>query len=76
MKTYFKSAVGNLYLMIDDEQLKVAVTHSDDAVKGLDIMKTTISYNRYLTESTDSSKWISSTETEFSNVVSQVISGY
>ena len=76
MKTYFKSTVGNLYLMIDDEQLKVAVTYSDDVVKGLDIMKTSISYNRYLTESTDTSKWISSNETDFNNIISEVNSGY
>jgi hypothetical protein len=76
MKTYFKSVVGDLYLMIDNEQLKVVITHSHDSVKGLDIMKTTSSYNRYLTESTDESKWISSNETQFNDVISQVISGY
>ena len=76
MKTYFKSTVGNLYLMIDDEQLKVVITHSNDVVKGLDIMKTTKSYDRYQTESTDTSKWISSNETEFNGIVSQVVSGY
>ena len=76
MKTYFKSTVGNLYLMIDDEQLKTVVTHSDDVVKGLDVVKTTISYNRYLTESTDTSKWTPSNEEDFNGVVSQVVSGY
>lgn len=62
--------------MIDNEQLKVVITHSDDVVKGLDVMKTTTSYERFLTESTDTSKWVSSNETEFNDVVSQVVSGY
>ena len=62
--------------MIDDEQLKVAVTHNDDVVKGLDVMKTTISYDRFVTESTDTSKWTPSNEEDFNSVVSQVVSGY
>lgn len=76
MKTYFKSIIGDLYLMIDDVKLQVVTTHSDNFVKGLDIIKTSSAYTRYTNESTDTSKWTPSDETSFNDCASQVISGY
>ena len=56
MKTYFKSIVGDVYMMLDDDKKQVVLCSSFSNVKNIDILTSESNYNRYITESQNSTQ--------------------
>ena len=73
MKTYFKSIVGDVYMMLDDDKKQVVLCSSFSNVKNIDILTSESNYNRYVTESQDSTKWYASDEASYLVVQNDVI---
>jgi len=72
MKTYFKSTYGSVKLMIDSDNSKLILTQYDDKSKLINVVTDTDSYNRIVTDSTDTEKWVLSDEETFNSILSQV----
>jgi glycosylphosphatidylinositol transamidase (GPIT) subunit GPI8 len=73
MKTYFKSTVGDVYMMLDNDRKQVVLCSSFSNVKNIDILISESNYNQFLEESTDSTKWLNSDETFYLVVQNDVI---
>jgi len=73
MKTYFKSIVGDVYMMLDDDKKQVVLCSSFSNVKNIDILISESNYNRYVTESQNSTKWYTSDEASYLVVQNDVI---
>jgi glycosylphosphatidylinositol transamidase (GPIT) subunit GPI8 len=73
MKTYFKSTVGDVYMMLDNDRKQVVLCSSFSNVKNIDILISELNYNQFSEESTDSTKWLNSDETSYLVVQNDVI---
>jgi glycosylphosphatidylinositol transamidase (GPIT) subunit GPI8 len=73
MKTYFKSTVGDVYMMLDNDRKQVVLCSSFSNVKNIDILISESNYNQFLEESTISTKWLNSDETSYLVVQNDVI---
>jgi hypothetical protein len=73
MKTYFKSTVGDVYMMLDNDRKQVVLCSSFSNVKNIDILISELNHNQFLEESTDSTKWLNSDETSYLVVQNDVI---
>jgi hypothetical protein len=73
MKMYFKSIIGNVYMLLDDDKKQVVLCSSFSNVKNIDILTSESNYNRYVTESQDSTKWSSSDEASYLVVQNEII---
>jgi len=73
MKTYFKSIVGDVYMMLDNDRKQVVLCSSFSNVKNIDILISESNYNQFLEESTISTKWLNSDETSYLVVQNDVI---
>jgi glycosylphosphatidylinositol transamidase (GPIT) subunit GPI8 len=73
MKTYFKSIVGDVYMMLDNDRKQVVLCSSFSNVKNIDILTSESNYNQFLEESTISTKWLNSDETSYLVIQNDVI---
>jgi hypothetical protein len=73
MKTYFKSIVGDVYMMLDNDRKQVVLCSSFSNVKNIDILISELNHNRFSEESTDSTKWLNSDETSYLVIQNDVI---
>ena len=73
MKTYFKSTVGDIQLMLDDETKKIQLLQLNSFTKSIAEFVSEITYNKFLSQTTDINKWTSSTEEEFNSTKNEVI---
>ena len=73
MKTYFKSTVGDIQLMLDDETKKIQLLQFNSFTKSIAEFVNEVTYNKFLSQTTDINKWTSSTEEEFNSTKNEVI---
>jgi hypothetical protein len=74
MKNYYKRTDLVQHIMIDMENNYVVVVYSTSAVKWLSVITNVETFTFYVNESTDETKLIPITETEFNNIKNEVIS--
>lgn len=72
MKNYFNRPETNVYIKIDDVANNVVFVNNSTNVKSINIITDTGAYTTYVSESTDSTKWITTTEETFNSVVASI----
>ena len=75
MKNYFNRPNTNVYIALDDEKNQVVFINNSTIAKNiLVITDQAVAYSNYITESADSTKWITSDETTFNTVYNNIVS--
>jgi hypothetical protein len=75
MKNYFNRPNTNIYIALDDEKNQVVFINNSTIAKNiLVITDQAVAYSNYITESADSTKWITSDETTFNTVYNNIVS--
>lgn len=72
MKNYFNRPETNVYIRIDDEVNNVVIVNSSTNVKSINIIKDSGAYSTYVSDSTDITKWVGTTEETFNSMVASV----
>ena len=74
MKTFYKSLIDNLYLMMDDSKKQYVITSTNQTIKNIVIFNREEIYNLLMNEVTDETKWLVSDETTFNSIITDVTS--
>jgi hypothetical protein len=74
MKNYFKRTNTEQHIMIDNDSNYVVIVYSAPVVKTINVVTNIETFNNYVSESTDETKMISVTESDFNNIKNIVIS--
>jgi hypothetical protein len=74
MKTYYKSLIDNVYLMMDDSKKQYVITSINQKIKNIVIFNSEEIYDSLMNEVTDETKWLVSDETTFNSIITDVTS--
>lgn len=74
MKNYFKRPDKEQRIMIDNESNSVVILYPGTVVKSINLVTTEETVNQFIIESTDNTKWIETTETDFNDKKNEIIS--
>lgn len=74
MKNYYKRPDKEQRMMIDNETNYVVLLYPGTVVKSITIVTTEETVNGLISESTDNTKWVGTTETDFNDKKNEIIS--
>lgn len=73
MKNYYKRPDKEQRMMIDNETNYVVLLYPGTVVKSITIVTTEETVNGLISESTDNTKWVVTTETDFNDKKNEIL---
>jgi hypothetical protein len=74
MKNYFNKPDTNVYLIIDNEKNQAIFVNNSTNIKNIIVISDASSTTNYITESTDTTKWVVSDETTVTTIINSIMS--